>query len=111
MFYFQQRQHGLISYLGIGLFNSIMFSNIYTLSISGLGKYVSQGSSLVMAILGGALLPLFKVVLLIQWYPNLIHSTSIMLFIYPDFDYTAPNVALWCRRRCRPYKSLINSYK
>jgi FHS family L-fucose permease-like MFS transporter len=47
--------------LGIGLFNSIMFSNIYTLAISGLGKYVSQGSSLlIMAILGGALLPLVQ---------------------------------------------------
>lgn len=47
--------------LGIGLFNSIMFSNIYTLAIAGLGKYVSQGSSLlVMAILGGALLPLIQ---------------------------------------------------
>ena len=38
-----------------------MFSNIYTLAISGLGKYVSQGSSLlVMAILGGALVPLIQ---------------------------------------------------
>lgn len=47
--------------LGIGLFNSIMFSNIYTLAISGLGKYVSQGSSLlVMAILGGALVPVIQ---------------------------------------------------
>jgi FHS family L-fucose permease-like MFS transporter len=47
--------------LGIGLFNSIMFSNIYTLAISGLGKYVSQGSSLlIMAILGGAVLPLLQ---------------------------------------------------
>lgn len=44
--------------IGIGLFNSIMWSNIFTLSISGLGKYTSQGSSLlVMAILGGALIP------------------------------------------------------
>jgi FHS family L-fucose permease-like MFS transporter len=47
--------------LGIGLFNSIMFSNIYTLAISGLGKYVSQGSSLlIMAILGGAILPMLQ---------------------------------------------------
>ncbi|QES88209.1 sugar MFS transporter [Rhizosphaericola mali] len=47
--------------LGIGLFNSIMFSNIYTLGVSGLGKYTSQGSSLlVMAILGGAILPLLQ---------------------------------------------------
>ena len=45
--------------IGIGLFNSIMWSNIFTLAINGLGKYTSQGSSLlVMMILGGAILPL-----------------------------------------------------
>ncbi len=44
--------------LSVGLFNSIMFSNIFTLAIDGLGKYTSQGSSLlVMMILGGAVLP------------------------------------------------------
>lgn len=58
---FSKGSMDLYQILGIGLFNSIMFSNIYTLSISGLGKYVSQGSSLlVMAILGGALLPLIQ---------------------------------------------------
>lgn len=47
--------------VGIGLFNSIMWSNIFTLSIQGLGKYASQGSSLlVMAIVGGALFPIFQ---------------------------------------------------
>lgn len=47
--------------IGVGLFNSIMWSNIFTLSIHGLGKYTSQGSSLlVMAILGGAILPLIQ---------------------------------------------------
>jgi FHS family L-fucose permease-like MFS transporter len=47
--------------LGIGLFNSIMYSNIFTLSIAGLGKYTSQGSSLlVMAILGGAIIPVIQ---------------------------------------------------
>lgn len=47
--------------LGIGIFNSIMFSNIFTLSIAGLGKYTSQGSSLlVMAILGGAIVPIIQ---------------------------------------------------
>ncbi len=51
----------MYSILGIGIFNSIMFSNIYTLGISGLGKYTSQGSSLlVMAILGGALVPVIQ---------------------------------------------------
>ncbi len=47
--------------LGIGLFNSIMWSNIFTLAIKDLGKYTSQGSSLlVMAILGGAIVPLVQ---------------------------------------------------
>ena len=44
--------------LGIGLFDSVMWSNIFSLAIDGLGSLKSQGSSLlVMAILGGALLP------------------------------------------------------
>ncbi len=45
--------------LGTGLFNSIMWSNIFTLAIDDLGKHTSQGSSLlVMMIVGGAILPL-----------------------------------------------------
>jgi FHS family L-fucose permease-like MFS transporter len=47
--------------LSIGLFNSIMWSNIFTLAIKGLGKYTSQGSSLlVMMILGGAIIPIVQ---------------------------------------------------
>lgn len=47
--------------IGIGLFNSVMWSNIFTLAIDGLGKYTSQGSSLlVMFILGGAVLPFIQ---------------------------------------------------
>jgi MFS transporter, FHS family, L-fucose permease len=54
-------QIALWAIIGVGLFNSIMWSNIFTLAINGLGKYTSQGSSLlVMAILGGALLPLLQ---------------------------------------------------
>ena len=46
------------SILGVGLFCSVMWSNIFSLAIEGLGALKSQGSSLlVMAILGGALLP------------------------------------------------------
>ena len=45
--------------VGIGLFNSVMWSNIFTLAIDGLGDDTSQGSSLlVMMIVGGALVPL-----------------------------------------------------
>jgi FHS family L-fucose permease-like MFS transporter len=47
--------------IGVGLFNSIMWSNIFTLAIDDLGQHTSQGSSLlVMMILGGALVPLVQ---------------------------------------------------
>ncbi len=46
------------SILGVGLFCSVMWSNIFSLAIEGLGPLKSQASSLlVMAILGGAILP------------------------------------------------------
>jgi FHS family L-fucose permease-like MFS transporter len=41
-----------------GLFCSVMWPCIFSLSIAGLGKYTTQGSSLlIMMILGGAVLP------------------------------------------------------
>jgi FHS family L-fucose permease-like MFS transporter len=44
--------------VAVGLFNSILWSNIFTLGIHGLGHHAGQGSSLlVMMIVGGALLP------------------------------------------------------
>ncbi|HOW67645.1 MAG TPA: sugar MFS transporter [Candidatus Paceibacterota bacterium] len=44
--------------LAVGLFCSVMWSNIFALAIEGLGPLKSQASSLlVMAILGGAILP------------------------------------------------------
>jgi len=47
--------------IGTGLFNSIMWSNIFTLAIRGLGKDTSQASSLlVMAIVGGAIIPVIQ---------------------------------------------------
>jgi len=47
--------------LSIGLFNSIMWSNIFTLAIKDLGEYTPQGSSLlIMSILGGAIIPFLQ---------------------------------------------------
>lgn len=44
--------------LGVGLFCSVMWSNIFSLAIEGLGPLKSQGSSLlIMAVVGGAVLP------------------------------------------------------
>ena len=51
-------QLALYAFLSGGLFCSIMWPSIFALSINGLGKYTSQGSSfLVMMILGGAIIP------------------------------------------------------
>jgi FHS family L-fucose permease-like MFS transporter len=67
--------------LSIGLFNSVMWSNIFTLAIKDLGKYSSQGSSLlVMAILGGALVPYIQ-----GWFAD---SNGIQAsFVVPMFCY------------------------
>lgn len=48
----------LYALLSGGLFCSIMWPCIFTLSIAGLGKYTAQGSAfLIMMILGGAIIP------------------------------------------------------
>lgn len=42
----------------VGFFNSIMFPNIFTLGIKGLGPMTSKGSGLIMtAVVGGAVIP------------------------------------------------------
>jgi FHS family L-fucose permease-like MFS transporter len=63
--------------LSIGLFNSIMWSNIFTLAIRDLESYTSQGSSLlVMMILGGAVLPP-----LMGWIADILGGYHYALFI------------------------------
>jgi FHS family L-fucose permease-like MFS transporter len=48
----------IYAFLSGGLFCSVLWSCIFTLSLAGLGKYTSQGSAfLVMMILGGAIIP------------------------------------------------------
>ena len=47
--------------LSIGIFNSIMWSNIFDLALDGLGKYKEQGSSfLIMMVFGGAIVPIVQ---------------------------------------------------
>jgi FHS family L-fucose permease-like MFS transporter len=51
----------LWSIIGVGLFNSIMWSNIFTLSIESMGEKTSKASSLlVMMIVGGAIIPVIQ---------------------------------------------------
>jgi FHS family L-fucose permease-like MFS transporter len=47
--------------LAVGFFNSIMFPTIFTLAIDGLGENTAKGSGILcMAIVGGAVIPLFQ---------------------------------------------------
>ncbi|WP_413664879.1 sugar MFS transporter [Microbulbifer sp. EKSA008] len=49
------------SIVAVGLCNSIMFPTIFSLALRGLGKHTSQGSGILcMAIVGGAIIPLFQ---------------------------------------------------
>ncbi|VAX19058.1 hypothetical protein MNBD_IGNAVI01-2442 [hydrothermal vent metagenome] len=49
------------SMLGVGLFNSIMWPNIFSLAIDGLGEYRIKASGiLVMAAVGGAIFPVLQ---------------------------------------------------
>lgn len=49
------------AFLSAGLFCSIMWPCIFSLSLAGLGKYKAQGSAfLIMMILGGAIIPLIQ---------------------------------------------------
>jgi FHS family L-fucose permease-like MFS transporter len=64
-----------------GFFNSIMFPNIFTLGIAGLGPMTSKGSGLIMtAIVGGAIIPA-----LLGWAADkygIQHAFVIPLFCY-----------------------------
>jgi len=72
--------------IGIGLFNSIMWSNIFTLAIDGLGKYKSQGSSLlVMMILGGALIPPLQGKIADLTGPQLSFLVPVVCYLYLAF--------------------------
>jgi len=72
--------------IAIGLFNSIMWSNIFTLAISGLGKYTSQGSSLlVMMILGGAILPVIMGAVADGYGVHLSFAVPLFSYVYIAF--------------------------
>lgn len=81
--------HGQISFwsvISIGLFNSIMWSNIFTLAIKGLGKLTSQGSSLlVMAIVGGAIIPPLQSLVIDNYGVQISYLVPIISYIYLVF--------------------------
>ena len=66
--------------VAVGLFHSIMWGCIFTLSVAQLGKYTSVASGVFMiGVVGGALLPLFQGVLA-DWMGDWRWSWSIVLF-------------------------------
>ena len=72
--------------IGAGLFNSIMWSNIFSMSIKGLGPHTSQGSSLlIMAVVGGALIPPLQ-----AWVADLLKVAGIVHAF--QFSYLVPAV-------------------
>jgi len=67
----------------VGFCNAIMWSNIFTLSIDGLGKFTSQGSGLlVTAIVGGAILPLVQGFLADNVGLQMSYVVPIFAFVY-----------------------------
>lgn len=72
--------------LCVGLFCSVMWSNIFSLAIEGLGPLKSQASSLlVVAILGGALLPPAQGAVADQWGIQFSFIVPIVAFAYIAF--------------------------
>jgi FHS family L-fucose permease-like MFS transporter len=55
---FSHGQLAMWSIIAVGLFNSIMFPTIFSMSLNQLGKFTGQGSGILcMAIVGGAIVP------------------------------------------------------
>jgi FHS family L-fucose permease-like MFS transporter len=72
--------------IGAGLFTSIGWSNTFSLAIEGLGIYKSQASSLlVMAILGGAILPPLQGYVADRWNLQISYVVPLIAYAYVAF--------------------------
>jgi len=72
--------------LGVGLFTSIGWSNTFSLAIEGTGIYKSQASSLlVMAILGGAILPPAQGYIADRWNLQISYLIPLIAYAYVAF--------------------------
>ena len=73
----------LYAFLSGGLFCSIMWPCIFSLSITGLKKYTSQGSSLlIMMILGGAIIPPIQGKVADIWDIHNSYIITVFCFLY-----------------------------
>ena len=72
--------------VGAGLFTSIGWSNTFSLAIEGVGIYKSQASSLlVMAILGGAILPPLQGFIADRWNLQVSYIVPVIAYAYVAF--------------------------
>jgi FHS family L-fucose permease-like MFS transporter len=72
--------------VGVGLFTSIGWSNIFALAIEGVGIYKSQASSLlVMAVMGGAVLPAILGRVADQWGLQVSFVIPLLAYLYVAF--------------------------
>jgi FHS family L-fucose permease-like MFS transporter len=72
--------------IGAGLFTSIGWSNTFSLAIEGTGIYKSQASSLlVMAILGGAILPPIQGHIADRWSLQISYIVPLIAYAYVAF--------------------------
>jgi MFS transporter, FHS family, L-fucose permease len=76
----------LFSFISGGLFCSVMWPCIFTLAIAGLGKFTTQGSSLlVMMILGGALIPLLQGRIVDAYNAHIAYCIPVFCYAYLAF--------------------------
>ncbi len=76
----------LFSFISGGLFCSVMWPCIFTLAIAGLGKFTTQGSSLlVMMILGGACIPPLQGLIVDNWNAHIGYIVPVLCYAYLAF--------------------------
>ena len=77
---------GLWMIISTGLFNSIMWSNIFVIATEGLGKLKSKGSSLlIIMIVGGAFFPLLLGLVSDALSPRIAYLVPIISYLYIFF--------------------------
>jgi FHS family L-fucose permease-like MFS transporter len=76
----------LFSFIAGGLFCSVMWPCIFALAIAGLGKYTTQGSSLlIMMILGGGVIPLIQGKVVDLYGAHISYWVPVFCFAYLAF--------------------------
>ena len=99
---------GIFAFISGGLACSVMWPCIFSLAVTGLGKYTSQGSAfLIMMILGGAIIPPTQGVICDF---DKIHPEGIMGITYTHFSYFIPMLCfVYLAWHATKTKSLLQS--